>query len=176
MHPSPKLGSSPDLGGMEIRRDEPNFGIGVQGCMIVVVWGRVVEVGDIKALTAVQYETVDRYGCCLVLSVIRAGIKMTVDDEVRKAGEVNLKEFERFTRGSAMVVEAGGLRASFFRSVITGIHLIARSPVPQKIFDNIDDAVLWLADRPGVDRTTLDELTLVPSVYAMADHFGEPVA
>lgn len=161
---------------MEIRRDQPNFGIAAHGCLIVIVWGRVVEVGDIKALTEVQHEIVDRYGCCLVLSVIRAGIKMTVDDEVRKASEANLRDFEPYTRGSAMVVEAGGLRASFFRSVMTGITLVTRSPVPQKIFDNIGDAVLWLVDRDTVDRKMLDEIdVLVTGAYGLADRFGEPV-
>lgn len=160
---------------MEICRDEPGFGIAVHGCMIAIIWGRVVELDDIKALTAIQHETVDRYGCCLVLSVIRAGIKMTVDDEVRKASEANLREFEQFNRGSAMVVEAGGLRASFFRSVMTGIHFVTRSPVPQKIFDNIGDAVLWLVDRPTVDAKMLDEINpLVVGAYELADRFGQP--
>lgn len=176
MHPSPKLRTSPDIVGMEIHRDQPNFGIAAHGCMIAVIWGRVVELGDIKALTEVQHEIIDRYGCCLVLSVIRAGIKMTVDDEVRQASEANLREFAQFTRGSAMVVEAGGLRASFFRSVMTGIQLVTRSPVPQKVFDNIGDAVLWLVDRPTVDRKMLDEINpLVTGAYELADRFGQPV-
>jgi hypothetical protein len=160
---------------MEIRHDAPGFGIGVHGCMIAVVWGRVVEIDDIEALTKIQHTTVDQHGCCLVLSVIRAGLKMTVEDDVRKASEVNLREFEQFNRGSAMVVEAGGLRASFFRSVMTGIHFVTRSPVPQKIFDNIGDAVLWLADRPTVDAKMLDDINpLVIGAYEIADRFGQP--
>jgi hypothetical protein len=176
MRPSPKLDTSPGMGGMEIRRDEPNFGIATHGCMIAVIWGRVVELGDIEALTEIQHEIVDRYGCCLVLSVIRAGLKMTVDEEVRKASETNLRKFEQFTRGSAMVVEADGMRASFFRSIMTGITLVTRSSVPQKIFNNIGDAVLWLVDRPTVDGKMLDEINpLVTGAYAMADRFGERV-
>lgn len=145
--------------------------------LVVVVWGRVVEGPDLERLGVVQRQTVAEYGHCLTLSLIRAGLEMTVAEDVRVGGRKNLQEFEHVTVGSATVIEAGGLRASFFRSVITGIHLLARSKVPQKVLDNIDDGVRWLLERPGAGPELAAQTdAIIAGVHELADRFGSPPA
>jgi hypothetical protein len=162
---------------LEVRCEADHFCVARRGPLVVVVWGREVEGPDLERLSEVQREVVAAFGHCLVLSIVRAGLTMMVKDEVRKGGENNLREFGSTTLGSAMVIETGGLRASFFRSVITGIQLVARSRVPQKVFDNIDEALRWLLSQPKVDVATSGAIEeILVGVYAAAEQYGQPAA
>lgn len=162
---------------MEVRCDHEHFCVASHGCFVVVVWGREVEADDLERLSEVQRAAVAACEHCAVLSIIRAGLTMAVNDDVREASQRNLREFTDVTLGSAMVVEAGGMRASFFRSVITGIHLVTRSKVPQKVFDNIDEAVRWLLSQPGLDPTTASSVDdILAGVQQLADQYGQPNA
>jgi hypothetical protein len=156
-----------------VHEEEQGFGLATYRSLIVVVWGRTVRLPDIQALTKVQRELIDRYGHFAVLTIIRAGLLMSVDDEVRRLSENNLREFQAFNRGNSMVVEAGGLRATFFRSVMTGIQLLARSPVPLKVFDNIDEAVHWVLDRPNIDPVVVAASDpIIAAAFELADRYG----
>lgn len=162
---------------MNLCHDEQHFCVARRCGLVVVVWGREVEAADLERLAKTQREVIAEHGHCLVMSIIRAGLSMSVKDDVRRAGEQNLRDFAATTLGSAMVVEAGGIRASFFRSVITGIHLATRSKVQQKVFDNIDEAVGWLMARPGVDMATFGaSQETVAKAYELADRFGQASA
>lgn len=161
---------------MEVRRESTNFCVARDRALVVVVWGRDVIADDLAQLSEVQREVVGAYEHCVVTSIIRAGLSLAVKEDARKAGERNLAEFEGYTLGSAMVVEAGGLRASFFRSVVTGIQLVTRSAVPQKVFHNIDDSMRWLLAFPGVDPSTAQNVDeLIAGAYALAERYGQPL-
>ncbi len=162
---------------MQIVHEAESFCVAQFGPLAVVVWGRVVEGPDLARLGVVQRKAIKEFGHCVVLSIIRAGLEMTVNEDVRAGGRQNLREFEHVTLGSALVIEAGGMRASFFRSVITGIHLLARSKVPQKVLDNIDEGVRWLVERPGLAPEFPPQIdAIIAGAHKLANQFGAPTA
>ena len=168
---SPGPSSSASL--LEIRREAEGFCVASRGCLVVVVWGRDVVAQDLELLSEVQREVVASVGHNVVLSIIRAGLSMSVNEGVREGGQANLREFQDATLASVMVVEAGGMRAAFFRSVVTGIHLVTRTKVEQRVFDSIDEGVRWLLARPGVDPQTVAERdALIAEAFRVADLYG----
>ena len=45
--------------------------------------------------------------------------RLTLEDGVREAGQDNAREFAHVNRGAALIVEGGGFRLVFFRSILT---------------------------------------------------------
>lgn len=64
--------------------------------------------------------------------------------EARAQAEVYARTVGQYLSKSAVVIEGGGLRTAFVRSVITGMAVLSRSPYPRRIFGNITDALYWL--------------------------------
>lgn len=171
MSPIPESNASASP--MAIRWEEPGFCVAAHDSLVAVIWGRDARREDLEQLANAQRAAVDTHGHCAVMTVIRAGLSMSIGDGVREASEDNLREFADVHRGSALVVEAGGLRAAFFRSVITSVQLLARSPVSQKVFNNIDDSVTWLLEQPGMPAdmpAARDEI--IAGIYEIAERYG----
>jgi hypothetical protein len=98
---------------------------------------------------------------------------MGVSPEIRAAAAENLREIVDVNRGTAMVVEAGGARAIFFRSIITSVNLLARTSTPQKVCKTIDEAVGWVLARPGIDpATAAASEQIIAATHELADHYG----
>jgi hypothetical protein len=162
---------------MEQRHSEPGFCVAVHAFLVVSVWGRVSVAADIEHLSRVQRQVVAEHGYCATLSIIRAGLSTTVTDDVREAGNANVREFAHVNRGSAMVVEGGGFRVVFFRSLLTSVQLLTRSSLKQKVFESIDDGVGWLLERPGVDPALAGEREhVIAAAYAVADAYGQTLS
>jgi len=73
--------------------------------------------------------------------------------EMRAEVEALLKESRTYSVGSVHVVEVRGLKGATVRAFLSTLTLI--SPVPTRVFGNIDDAADWMAPRlgfPGGDR------------------------
>ena len=158
-------------GPLTLEHDEPGFAIASASVVIVVVWGREARAEDIAQLSAVQRLTIGRHGRCAVVNVIRAGLSLSVDPSVREASAANIREFEGASLAASLVVEAGGLRAAFFRSVLAGIQMVSRAPLAQGVFSTIEEALAWTLATPGLD-SPLALADLGPAVHALADHYG----
>ncbi|GEM_PF-3926665 len=175
MNPGP--GQQPQQSiSVDLRHEEENFCVAVYRFLVVVVWGRDICGADVERLGEVQRTVVEEFGHCAVASVVRSDFKLNVGDAVRKGAERNLKEMAEVTLATVLVVESGGLRASVVRSVITGVHLVARTKVPQKVFNDIGDALRWVVTRPGadslVDGTEVDVGMVIDAVHTLADRYG----
>ena len=161
---------------LQLHREEQGFCVASHAHLLVMVWGRDARGSDLEHLAEVQQRVIDTYGFAQVLSVIRAGLSINVPEEVREASKDNVERFSADTRGSATIVEIAGVRAAFFRSLVTTLTLLTRSPMPQKVFTNIDEGLDWLRSLPNTKTEQLGERTqLKAGVYALADRFGSPL-
>lgn len=79
------------------------------------------------------------------------------DPPERDASAKMIKDHAQDLLGCACVIEGTGFRASITRSVLTGMTLLARSPVPQAFFERISGAEDWLRPRVGHSLTGLSE-------------------
>ena len=160
---------------LQLHHEEQGFCVASHAHLLVMVWGRDARGTDLEHLAERQQQVIDTHGFAQVLSVIRAGLSINVPEEVREASKDNVKRFSADTRGSATIVEIAGVRAAFFRSLVTTLTLLTRSPMPQKVFTSIDEGMDWLLSLPGTNPEQLGSPTqLRASVYALADHFGTP--
>lgn len=161
---------------LQLHHEEQGFCVASHAHLLVMVWGRDARGSDLEHLAKVQQGLIDTYGFAQVLSVIRAGLSINVPEEVREASRDNVKRFSADTRGSATIVEVAGVRAAFFRSLVTTLTLLTRSPMPQKVFTTIDEGFDWLRSLPGTNPERLGSpVQLRTGVYALADHFGSPL-
>lgn len=156
---------------LTLEHDEPGFAIATAGVVVVNVWGRDARAEDIARLSEIQRATVSGFGRCAVVTVIRAGLSLSVDPSVRAASAANMREFEGRCRGVTLIVESGGLRAAFFRSVIAGVQMVSRSALPQNVHSTIEAGLEWLLALPGLD-CDLGVGDLGPAIHALADRYG----
>lgn len=152
---------------------EQGFCVAIHGCLVVAIWGREAEVDDLRQIAAAQRRAIAQYGHCVAITIIRAKPTMGVSSEIRAVAAENLREIGDVNRGTAMVVEAGGARAIFFRSIITSVNLLARTSTPQKVFKAINEAVDWVLTRPGIDpATAAASEQIIAATHVLADRYG----
>jgi hypothetical protein len=158
---------------MEVFHAQEGFCVATHGCLVVAIWGREAEVGDLQQIADAQHRAVAQYGHCAAITIIRATPTLGVSPEIRAAAAKNLREIVDFNRGTAMVVEAGGARAIFFRSIVTSVNLLARTTTPQKVVTTIDAAVAWVLTRPGIDpATAAARERVIAGLHELAEHYG----
>jgi hypothetical protein len=153
---------------------EQGFCVAFHGCLVVAIWGREAKLADLMQIAAAQRRAIAQHGHCAAITIIRAKPTLGVSPEIRAAAAQNLREIAGVNRGTAMVVEAGGAKAVFFRSIIISVNLLARTTTPQKVFTTIDDAVGWVLTRPGIDpEMAAARGRIIPAVHVLADRYGK---
>jgi hypothetical protein len=55
-----------------IHAEERGFCVGTHGCLIVVIWGRAAEVGDLWQIAAADRRAIAQHGHCAAIMIIRA--------------------------------------------------------------------------------------------------------
>ena len=159
---------------MEIlHAQEQGFCVAAHGCLVVAIWGREAEIGDLQQIAVAQRRAIAKHHHCAAVTIIRARPTLGVSPEIRALAAENLREIANVNRGTAMVVEAGGARAIFFRSIITSVNLLARTTTPRKVFTTIDAAIGWVLTRPGIEpETAAASEQIVAAVHVLADRYG----
>ena len=131
---------------LAVHSERPGFSVACVGPLVVPIWTRTATGEDVDLIGEAQRAVLRHHPKFLVLSIIRAALSMSVDDEVRERSRANVDEFGDHTVRSVLVVEGGSIRASFFRSVITGVYYLSRSSSSQKVFSTVDDGLDWLLE------------------------------
>ena len=129
---------------LAVHGERPGFCVAHVGPLVVPIWTRTATAEHVDLIGEAQRDVLLHYPKFIVLSIIRAPLSMSVDDEVRERSRANVDEFGEHTVRSVLVVEGGSIRASFFRSVITGVYFLSRSSASQKVTSTIDDGLDWL--------------------------------
>ncbi len=124
--------------------ERPGFCVAYGGPLIVPIWTRTATAEHVDLVADVQRHVLREFPKFIVLTIIRAKLSMSVHEDVRERSRANVDEFGDRTVRSVMVVEEGGLRASFFRSVVTGVYFLSRNSKSQKVSTSIDDGLDWL--------------------------------
>jgi hypothetical protein len=76
------------------------------------------------------------------LSVLEPSAAASVPKDVRDETGAITRDYPSIA--AAIVIEGSGFRAAAVRSVLAAIYLVARSPYPHKICEDIDVAARWL--------------------------------
>ncbi|MBN8615161.1 MAG: hypothetical protein J0L92_31475 [Deltaproteobacteria bacterium] len=111
--------------------------------LMVVVY-RSISLEGLKAVGSAQRQLHEAHGRIAGLSVLRPEALTRPDPAVRAAGQAISDEFDLMAYASAIVLTEAGMGGAFYRSILTGIHLASRRPVPQKVFASSDDAVTFV--------------------------------
>jgi hypothetical protein len=75
------------------------------------------------------------------------------DPRSRELGKDLTREMAPYSLCGAQVLEGSGLWMATVRLLVTTVQLAAGNKIPSRVFDRVDDAVLWLStqDRVNVD-------------------------
>lgn len=150
---------------LAIRTEQPGFCVAHGGPLVVPVWTRTAVGEHVDLLAEAQRHVLREFPVIIVLTIIRAKLSMSVREDVRARGRANVAEFGDRTVRSVLVVEEGGLRASFFRSVVTGVFFLSRNSRSQRVSSSIDDGLEWLFE-PFEARVAVDLPHLEPGFIA----------
>lgn len=123
-------------------------GVSIHGFyeLMVVVYQSITLPG-LEAVSAAQRQLHEQHGRIAGLSILRSEALTRPDPAVRAYGQTISDEFDVMAYASAVVLNESGMGGAFFRSVLTGIHLASRRPVPQRVFANSDEAVAWIVGK-----------------------------
>jgi hypothetical protein len=98
---------------------------------------------------------------------------LTARADTRAETETYARTVGRFLSRSAVVIEGGGLRATFVRSIIAGMSVLSRSAFPRRVFGNLTDASYWLNE--GMKRE-IDPATFLDALEQARHEVGRQVA
>ena len=161
-----------------VRAERPGFCVADSGPLVVSIWTRTAVGEDVDLVGKVQRQVLDEYSKCIVVTIIRAPLSMAVDDEVREKGQAIIRDCGDATLRNVLVVEGGGLRANFFRSVVTGLYFLSRKSSAQKVSASIDEAMDWALEpfrdgTAGIEWDDLDPSSMAREVNRFADDFTQ---
>jgi hypothetical protein len=74
------------------------------------------------------------------------------DQDIRDASSKMIATHDKNLAGCCCVIEGTGFRAAITRTVLTGIRLVIRSPVPFHFCESVMVGCKWLETRSGRDR------------------------
>ena len=117
--------------------------------LLVVVFEQPTPVEAAQAIQRFHRERIAMHSRISSITVLAGQLQLQVDPEVRRIGSEIAREAAQVGIAGAVVVPAEGWIATFYRSVITGMHIVARVKTPHRVFSRIDDAVRWICEQPG---------------------------
>ena len=138
--------------------DDETLCLAHHGCLVLVFWVRSPTPDNIERISALQRRVVDTHGYLVSLSSVPGDLEVSPDEATKRATANNLREFSESNLGIAVLVRQGGIRATLIRTVMTGIQLLALSPVKQRVFSELEPSLAWLRDRPGLSPAHADSI------------------
>jgi hypothetical protein len=79
------------------------------------------------------------------LTIIEPGAVGSMAEDVRKESAALMREFPAST--TATVLEGVGFRAAAARAILSGLTLLAGERHRRRMFESVDEAATWLAER-----------------------------
>jgi hypothetical protein len=128
-------------------------GVSIHGFyeLMVVVYQSITLPG-LEAVSAAQRQLNEQHGRIAGLSILRSEALTRPDPTVRAYGQTISDEFDGMAYASAVVLNESGMGGAFYRSILTGIHLASRRPVPQRVFAGSDEAVAWIVGKNSASQ------------------------
>ncbi|AKF09493.1 hypothetical protein [Sandaracinus amylolyticus] len=115
--------------------------------MVAIYRGRIT-IDVLKAVSSSQKRLHEAHGQIAGLTLLLSTESFSRPDaSVRQYGETVSHEFDSMAYASAIVLTESGLHGALVRSILTGIQLASRRPVPQRVFASVREAVEWIASK-----------------------------
>ena len=137
---------------LTIEHREEGFALASWEHVLISVWWRQLRLEDLDNLQRVQRAFLRHHDKIAAVTVLRATIRANVGDGIREKSAELAREFGERVFGSAVVIEASGVRATVFRSILTGISLLSRSPSATKPFSDVRSACDWALNHEGTPK------------------------
>jgi hypothetical protein len=137
----------PESGFERVLADRPEVAIFGFNELMAVVYRARISADTLRAVSAAQKQLHAAHGSIAGLSLLMGDALSRPDPKVREIGNSISNEFDEIAYASAVVVNESGIQGAIIRSVLTGIQLSARRPVPQKVFADVGNAVSWIASK-----------------------------
>jgi hypothetical protein len=125
-------------------RSAPDFGAGVSGRLVAVVWRGVTQAPDIAFARKLLRNAHAGRPQPLVFLQFVAPTARAPGAREREAVAKLLAEDAALLSHSATVYIGQGFRAAMVRSIIIGINALARQPYPIRIFSTLSEAAAWI--------------------------------
>jgi hypothetical protein len=114
--------------------------------LMVVVY-QSITIEGLNSVRAAQRRLHEQYGSIAGLSILKSEALSRPEAAVRTVGQAISDEFDTMAYASAIVLVEQGMGGALYRSILTGIHLASRRPVPQKVFASPDLAIAWIVGK-----------------------------
>lgn len=139
---------------LQVTRQSDGLILASFGHVCVAVWSTKPTKPLFEAQRLALATTVARHpGRALFLCIISAKTEAP-DQDLRDASAKMIASHGHDLAGCACVIEGTGFRAAITRTVLTGISLVLRSPVPSTFCDSAQAACEWLQLRSGATSLT----------------------
>jgi hypothetical protein len=128
------------------------------GGVFFEVWRSNAQPEHFRVLGKLQlaYATAQPDGKMALVSIVRMTNIAGFDRAARQELEVRSRVLNPRLRASAVVLPASGFAASLVRGVLTGVMMVSRSKVPNKVGATTGEVFDWLAPHlPRADRPIL---------------------
>lgn len=136
--------------------------------LLVVVFDGPTSIAGARAIQDVHRGMIERPSLSSI-TVLVGELTLQVDPQVRAIATEIAKEAAAVAVAGAVVVPASGWMATVFRSIITGVHLVARVKTPNRVFSELHEAVRWIAAQPGQVPTIAEH---VEAILAACERSG----
>ena len=142
----------PAMAALELAYQRPGHMAAFTGSLIVGVHSGLPEMADFPELETLTQARLLHHPRLASINVLRGHVPMIVEADRRAEAERLTKVFDGRASATAIVLEAEGLRASIYRSIIAGVQIVTRQRTPTGVFRTFDEAAEWVAtkdDRAG---------------------------
>ena len=117
------------------------------GPLYVTVHDGLPDLVDFDEMLGMAERMLQRHDRLSAITVFIGHLPIMVDPARRAAAERVTKALPNKSVCSAIVLSAEGIRGSIYRTLISGLQVVARSNTLTNIFVEFDECVPWLAEK-----------------------------
>jgi len=132
----------------KILHQSPRVVIATWRDILISIWRANVEVADMKPAQRGQAELMARYPRYGNLALAEKGA-LRMSSEARHEAARITEAGKASTGAVALVIALEGFAGAAVRAAVTGVHILSRSKIPQKSFDQVAPAAHWLFEKMG---------------------------
>jgi hypothetical protein len=151
--------------GIELCYADEGIALALRGSITACVFRNPITMERLQRLRRESVTIQARLGVARVnLTIIEPTAVATMAEDVRKESAALMRDFPAAT--TATVLEGGGFRTAAARAILSGLTLLAGERSRRRIFDSVEDAATWLAERNSARAPELH----APAVAALVEH------
>lgn len=148
--PSSRNALEPEFGTTDIVDSESGWAIATPGNYIVAIVTGRMDIHGARQMIAVTERQCQEHAKVGYLSLLTKTSSSMMARDVRQTVDEMVQRYTSRYGAAAIVFEGEGFAATFVRSVVTAINLATRASHPNRVFSQVEPALMWLQDTfPG---------------------------